>query len=427
MIGATFRKIYICCFALAASSSALLPSWLNYKTSEALSFGVNDGWCNPSTQGIGKHCFGDFYYPLFLSQQSNPWSDTPNPYPPLALYLYKPFSLIEDYFGSRCALFSYLAMILVAILIPLIHASIKLKLSESNILILSLVTLGSAPILIVFDRGNSAILLLPLLYFVTLQLKNENWSRAMNLILLCSLIRPQFVLLFLIFILSGKLRKSLEALILTSLGLVISFIIYPHNVIRNLNDWVLQVISYQDYGTQGSMYPVNISMTNTINLGTRALNISINHNTVKLIVYGTLIVFFSLYWVKRNSMPLRSKWISVLLTPIFFISTTFHYYLFVVSLLFVIDQIWPEDEPNIKGKSGKVVKLIDTTKKLLYIATLIPWGIPWLLFPEMTVERGWTVIGIQWTLVQIILFTYVILIYCLQPFCNESRAERQKK
>ena len=70
----------------------LLPSYLGFSSSSSLSYYVNDGWCTKG-QGIGSHCFGDFYYPFNFSNLDAPWAAGPNQFHTLPLaYTFLKFS-----------------------------------------------------------------------------------------------------------------------------------------------------------------------------------------------------------------------------------------------------------------------------------------------------------------------------------------------
>ena len=98
-----------------------LPDYLNYKRIEALSFMIRDGWCSPSTEGIGDHCFGDYYYPFTFLNTVNPWSGQPNPYNAGSLLIHHFFQELSNHLGPRPTLSLYMLGLVASLVFPIFH------------------------------------------------------------------------------------------------------------------------------------------------------------------------------------------------------------------------------------------------------------------------------------------------------------------
>ena len=418
MISERFTKIYVACYLLSISIAFFLSSYSNYRLTEAISYNTNDGWCDPSTQGIGNHCFGDYYYPLSLATSDSPWSGSPNPYPPLALAVYKPFEYLTDVLGARSALLTYIGFLIACLVGTLIFVIKKNKLQGMNYTLVLLATVGSAPILSVIDRGNSAILLFPIVYFWIVSVKNRNPNHILILSCMAASLRPQFLSLCLILLFLGDIKFFVMSIILSFLSIFLSFILFGNNVFTNFVHWAVQIIRYQEYAAVASIFPVNVSFSNSIHLVFKVMNVNVSEIGVKILTYLLFLLFVWLYWRNRDHLPTTLKIISVLITPIFFVGTAFHYYLFIISLIFINYVLENKVDIDRQHTRSKFTKFYSFVTRLLFLLVLIPWALPWGIFPGLDASRGWPVIGIQWALAQGTFMVFALLTFYVYPQIN---------
>jgi hypothetical protein len=99
---------------------------------ESLIFSVNDGWCNPISDGIGNHCFGDFYN--FMSGDIfKPWTEVKTPYPPLAILYFIPYEFIISNFGvTKLILFVHLLFLLFCVIFPVLHLNLSKRIKKGT-------------------------------------------------------------------------------------------------------------------------------------------------------------------------------------------------------------------------------------------------------------------------------------------------------
>ena len=139
---------------------------------------------------FGVHYFGDFLQPLDWARQANPWTSDPKylaQYPPFAIYILKPFTLLP----YRISALIYLSLMIASSIFG-IWLFTKKFIWSNRVLIVLIFGISSVPFLMAFDRGN-------LVGF--------------------------FVLLFSLFIYGIQTNKRLLTWI--ALGLMISIKIYP--------------------------------------------------------------------------------------------------------------------------------------------------------------------------------------------------------
>jgi len=417
MISDAFTKVYISCYFLAVSVGFLFSSYSGYKLSAAISYVTNDGWCDPSTQGIGDHCFGDFYYPLMLSSQDSPWSGgsgSPNPYPALALVIYKPFGFLAEQLGSRAALFLYLGAIIATVLLTVAIILKQNRFQVSDFFLVLVSTAASAPILTIIDRGNSAVLLLPILYLWMISVRKGKLNSILFLTCLAAIIRPQFILLALILLFLGEFKLFCKSIAYSCIYVFFSFFLFGVNPITNFANWVLQIVRYQDYGSVGDPYPVNISFANSFNLVLRVIQFESSEMVVKTLTYVLFIVFIFLFWRNRFILSTTAKINAVLIAPIFFIGTVFHYYLFIIGIIFINYLVEKNGEPY-KRNLSFFNRTHQLTTRALFISVLVPWALPWSIFPGLDTSKAWPTIGIQWVFAQAIFMAFAILTFYVYP------------
>ena len=425
MISESFVKIFITCYLLAISLAFFLSSYFNYRLTETISYYTNDGGCDPSAQGIGNHCFGDFYYPISLVEESSPWSGSPNPYPALALAVYKPFHFLLDYLSARTVLFMYL-FLLITISVVTITVMIKgNKFKNMEYTLVLLTTIGSAPIMSLIDRGNSVILLFPIIYFWMKSVRDRNLLHITTLSCLAACLRPQFMSLCLILLFLGEVRVFLKSIFLSFIAIFISFLIFSVNPFVNFMQWVDQIVRYQDYAQVGSVFPVNVSFGNSMALLFRAISLQNSEEIIRIITYCLFVIFVWLFWRNRIILTTSLKMNSVLIAPMFFVGTAFHYYLFIFGLIFVnymIESIQKTDKPEIQSKADFAY---ETITRLLFLLVLIPWTLPWSILPYLDASRGWPVIGVQWILVQGIFLLFALVTFYVYPMINSRSSKRR--
>ena len=417
----TFFTILFSLYSIAIAIQTLLPSYLNFKGSEALGFKAADGWCRPAYQGIGAHCFGDFYYTLKFANMDNPWSGSPNPYPPVSLLFFKPFSFFVSHFPtSRLPLLVYLSISLFAVLVPAIHLLLTRRLAPRHALLIGAGSLATAPVLMALDRGNIQLFLLPFCYFFALSVLENKLGRALIFGLILILFKPQMILLGAIFLIGRKWKSLFTWVIISASTFLLGFLIFPRNVAGNFRAYWHQATSYQNYGTPGALSPVNLSLSNTWSLiaenpifhsgqGTA----SFLSATVTFLIL--VVILLNLYLVGNARSAIENLFILFLL-PILIPTTTFSYYLCILLPLFILIS----SDAISRTESGRTFLIgkgtIDTSPLLMIFQNwkttillsgmtfllFVPWALPWSIFPKFQRET-WSTIGINWFIGQFFL------------------------
>jgi hypothetical protein len=402
-------KFLVAISLMVMSFGTLLSAYLQQGYTETISFFVRDGWCNLETEGIGIHCFGDFYAPITVAGDTNPWSNDLNlAYTPLNFSYFRIVSspLVAS-LGSHSALLINLLATLICLSIPgvFIWRNQQRFQSISGPWVL-LLSLSSAPSLMLIDRGSSSFLLFPLVFFFYRAIVEDNYKQATLTLLVMALWKPQTVILVVgIWIYMG-IRPFLKTLLLIASSFVFSFILYPKNYFENFITWLNNSAEYQSYVPIPT--PGNYSFINFVGFVWGGMKIVAGTTTdlqdafrpplapifvssfsaaFAILVIGLLV--HSRKRITKSQFTLISS-IYLLTIP----GTSFGYYLTLMLIpLFVI----PRTDNSVTDSEERDILL--WTPYLSLLVLMVPaWPLNWSNLP-VDVGASWQILGIHWTLV----------------------------
>jgi len=391
-------------YLFATIIGTYISSYFQIPLISILSFNVADGWCTAETQGVGAHCFGDFYYTLTFLDQSNPWSTTVNPYPPVALLIFKPFELLGELFpSSQFALFCYLGFLIASILSIPIHLFFTKKMSISYSILVGMLILSSTPTVVGLDRGNLVVLCMPIIYFFLHYEREGDIKRSFIFWMALVLIKPQFALLGIIFLRNANVKSAFSRLALGFSLFCASFLIYPTRIIENLNAYLKQLVSFQDYGSLGNVFPVNISLGSALSL-VDDFNKAMFAGAAQFI--GILLLIVTIIVVYRSPATLsKSIVLPTLLLPIILPQTSWHYYLIALVPFFIFaitntsDSKVGKDTGNENTLSNGLQKFSQVGLSVWAVLLFVPWTAPWNVFAASNANFGSSTISMHWVLV----------------------------
>ena len=240
----------------------VLGSYYDQPITQALSFDIQDGQCDPETQGVGLHCFGDFHDIRKQLELPIIWDGTLNPYPPTGLLpslLVKP---IESLFGVRVSLFFFIALLFFAVATPAMYIVTTSTRTRRLYIRFACFVLFSQPVFFPLDRGNGSGFIVPLMMLYAVKLNRKpNWYATLA-IAGAAAIRPQFALLAVGLLAFGQIKHFLASIFATLSMIFIPFIFWPGNHRTNLAMWFHNITSYSSGAKTdvAGKYPVNLSM-----------------------------------------------------------------------------------------------------------------------------------------------------------------------
>ena len=235
-------------------------SYLDLDAYSSRSFPSADGWCEASSEGLGSHCWGDYYYVIFLLSQPNPWLEYANPYPAAALVPFLTTNILGSVTGAAHAgLLIYLASMTLLIGWGVWVGTKGISL-ESRIILLATITLFSPPLIHALDRGNNVGFIIPLLVWFFSALIRRSSNQGVLAIVLLTVIKPHFAVLLFLYLLRGEFKTFAKGALLGGTIHVSAFLVVAgHRFPMNIYDWFSRFISYQDYTSVANGWPQNIS------------------------------------------------------------------------------------------------------------------------------------------------------------------------
>ena len=335
------RLIAISLILLAISFVGILVlgSYFNEPITSNFSYPVADGWCSPSQEGIGKHCFSDFQAPRVVLENSLNWNDNGHlNLPPTSFVPYKLASYVEKFTSVRTSLVVYLLFLALCLISPTIHLLKRdfRGLSDTPAYFLLIIT--SLPFISVLDRGASAgFAVAPLTIFALRFNKGSKWP-AIFAIIVATAIRPQFVLVAVAYLAVRKYREFAYVVIGSVVLTLFSFAFFG---LDNFVGWIKNLIIYPSYAPLVNDFPANLSFARAIMKLLQILHVvpvqfNFSNGTINLASAGILlllVIVIIFHLTRKTSNSILVVPICLLL-PVLVPTATFSYYSLVLLPMF---------------------------------------------------------------------------------------------
>lgn len=265
--GQRLTALLLLSIGIAIPLAWVVGGYLQYPLTEMIGFRVADGFCGRGEEAFGEHCFSDFtVISDMLSAPSlwDPTSGTATAYPPsgwlVSFGIYAAAGIVH---GLPFATYVFLAIALVSTLVPALWVARGSWFTRAPVALL-VIGLGSAPVLIVLDRGNSTALIVAPLMIFAIGLVRDKSSWIIVGAVVSTLLKPQMILLVVALLALRKFRDSSVSVILSGLGILASFALWPGDRVQNFANWIRNLIGYSDYGLFDLAYPYNLSATRSL-------------------------------------------------------------------------------------------------------------------------------------------------------------------
>jgi len=238
----------------------ILSGYFNFDVFGSYVYYSADGWCDPIHDGLGDHCFGDWneriapsfadiQYPAFMTNME---------VSPIGPYWTALFNLIEQLTSARTAL---VIALLVAVFFSWWAVVILVPDSQKRILALSLGLVCTTPVLVAWDRLHLFAFCLPIFAYLIKAAITGDESSLARAILALSIVRPQFSLLYVMFIASRKWRTFFSYATGSVVSVLCLLILPSASAFNRLRDYIKNVFYMADYRPSGfTSYPTNISI-----------------------------------------------------------------------------------------------------------------------------------------------------------------------
>jgi hypothetical protein len=157
--------------------------------------------------GIGRHCFSDYYVVVYGAMRPNPWEPLElfgpwqphmvdwQPYPAAGKALHLLFGLPAEWLHMpRLGLLGFMLVLTIAVLTPAVWAARGARGLE-RVLVFAALGVAAIPAWVVIDRGNSVGFVAPIGLVFLVALRRRRWGLVAIMVVLASLVRPQFAVL----------------------------------------------------------------------------------------------------------------------------------------------------------------------------------------------------------------------------------------
>lgn len=156
---------------------------------------------------IGRHCFSDYALEVMFGMRANPWEPFSvavgpdvtqvmyNGYPAAGTVPAMIFGLLGKLVGSPVlGLLGYLLAMAIAVLSPAVWAARGARGLERIVVFVACGAMA-VPVWSVLDRGNSVGFVVPIALLLLIALCRQRWGLTAAMVVLATLVKPQFVVL----------------------------------------------------------------------------------------------------------------------------------------------------------------------------------------------------------------------------------------
>lgn len=252
--------------AVSVALSYILADPYSIDMLSTLLNGPADCWVDWG-MNIGRHCFSDYTMVVTAGLQANPWSyEMSLPFgnyaplrvggPAAGMVPHLLFGLPAQWLGMpRLGLIGYLLALTIGVLSPAVWASRGARGLERVVVF---VALGAAaiPAWAVIDRGNSAGFIVPVALCYLVALRRQQWGLVAIAVVLAALVKPWFVVLGVVLLVTRQWRWSgvaLAGVICTNFA---AYLLWPQDFPRTIAQ------SIRNLSSIGSSFPDLVSLRN---------------------------------------------------------------------------------------------------------------------------------------------------------------------
>jgi len=423
-----FRNQTLLAFLAALFLLTFITSYSAIRAADSISYHTNDGWCKSEIEGFGEHCFGDYYGPLESLKENSPYEGLIRNYPPVAFAILKPFAIINSNFPGRASLLLYLTISLLCLTFPVLHLISKSKIEASDYPFAIAITLLSGPAITLLDRGNMLALCIPFIYLFFYHINFVSYQSALKYGILFTLIKPQLILLAIFFVAARESKLFLKWIFWGILISTLSFVAFPSDVLTNIMRWIEATLGYGNSGAIGVLEPVNMSFKSSVDVAFNIFGQTAPQRFLTALNLGLFVLAVVSFIKKFKTRSNTYNSLLVLLLPILFVGTAYHYYLaiLVIPALFLIVDHQEEKLLEVDSKDRLLNSKFSFRIRILYITIFTPIVLPWSILGIFD-DRGWENISMHWLVAQWILSVVGISLFFSQDLTLLRRIKQSSQ
>jgi hypothetical protein len=243
--------------AVSGAVCFVLAQYYSVEVFSSLTFPPNDCWL--MGWKLGRHCFNDYEVVPIVAAQPNPWGPQFNPaYPAASFVPHLIFSVPAAWLHAPwLGLFGYLLALTIAVFTPAVWAARGARGLERVVVF---VALGAAaiPAWVVIDRANSAGFLAPIALAFLVALRRRRWGLVAIMVVLATLLKPQFAVLAVALFAARQWRLGGIALGGVVISNLAAYLLWWRDFPETIRQSIHNVLNYvSSFSTLVGMYNVS--------------------------------------------------------------------------------------------------------------------------------------------------------------------------
>jgi hypothetical protein len=208
---------------------------------------------------IGRHCFSDYQLPLSWGMRPNPWEPYPlfmppdfqpahNNYPAAAMVPQLIFGLLGKWLSvPQLGLLGYLLVLTIAVLTPAVWAA-RGAAGLERVVVFVVCGAAAIPAWMVLDRANSVALLAPVGLVFLVALCRHRWGLVAIMVVLATLIKPQFAVLAVALFAARQWRMGSVAVAGAVTSSLAAYLLWPRNFPATITQSIHSTLNYGSPG-----------------------------------------------------------------------------------------------------------------------------------------------------------------------------------
>lgn len=209
---------------------------------------------------IGRHCFSDYSLVVSYGMRPDPWDPFLLPHSKTAINNYSAAGLVPHVFSGylgkwlhapQLGLLGYLLALAAACLTPAIWAAKGARGLERVVVFLALGVVA-VPMWTAIDRGNSAGFVVPVMLTYLVALRRRNWQLTAMMVVLATLVKPQFVVLAIALFAARQWRWGGIGLVGATVTNLAAYLLWPRNFPMTILQSIHNALGFGSGGSSAS-------------------------------------------------------------------------------------------------------------------------------------------------------------------------------
>jgi hypothetical protein len=276
--------------AISVPVSWVLSSYFDVDVPASLMYFGKDGWCNLATEGVGKHCFGDFQERFLIDPSGRPPWPNNLELSPIGPFFTGAANTLAGFLPARLVLTLVILAYGACLLVPAVWAA-RGRPWPLRFLIVGMIGIGTYPFIATMDRLNSVALTVPLILAFLIALGTGNSRGVLFSILALTVIKPQFIVLYFVLVALRKIRAAAAGALASIASCAVLVVAAGGGDLGRIPQWFSAASNYGNglaLRHVEDFTPVNVSFSRVIYVVSRTLE-----SLQQQVVFGSQLPFWT--------------------------------------------------------------------------------------------------------------------------------------